>query len=658
MQGRIYLKYEYFTMDINKAKKVFGGAADEGNKPNFLNKADEIVYSQGRHSFDDVRRKIMHTDKQKFIWGPKYDDKKLDLNFDRDPLKKGFSFFSIGVFTFAIIMMISAIVYAYYSFTTGGYAVTQNRIVLQLEIPTLTPAGQDIAGQVIVGNENRTMFKESYVTLEVDEGNGEPPKIVNQIQIGDVGVGDKIYKNISLNLSGLEGEEKKVNAVLYYRVPQTESTFQKTASQKVLITKSPVVMSVTGPTQLTISQTGEYLITVRGISKVLPSVLLAVDVPKQMKISSANFPEVAKGVYSLGPINEGDERVLKLTGAFQNQPEIGEKFTIKVRAGKGEENEVKAYFAESTYGINLTKNPVSIFLVDKSGARGDSISFSGKQPKVSLVLQNNSNVRVKDVDMQIKFSGGLFDSKNVLVDGAVYDASTFTATANGSNNEDIREIDPGEQIIFPIEFSQLLNTTNVSGRRIGIEVLFTSNTEDGDGKPVTQRVTTALLPLEGSNAELSTYYFSGAFKNSGPMPPKTGQTTTYTINLTASTNQGFNSGRFILPLPANVNFIKALDNTVSYNKDTKVVTWNIGTLAKATSTALGVALKNTAIQVSILPTPDQIRTAPLLTNGARLEAVTNDRDKQNFTVISNDASIVIQTDPKYENNKNYDSVDE
>jgi hypothetical protein len=108
-------------------KKVFQYQKD--NQPEFLNKADEIVYARGRHSFDDIRKKIMKTDKQKFIWGPKFDDKKLDWTVDKDPLKRSFSFFSIGLFTFSLIILISSLAYAYYSFSTGGYAVRQdNRI--------------------------------------------------------------------------------------------------------------------------------------------------------------------------------------------------------------------------------------------------------------------------------------------------------------------------------------------------------------------------------------------------------------------------------------------------------------------------------------------------------------------------------------------------
>lgn len=645
-------------MDLDKAKKVFGDVNDGENKPQFLNKTDEIVYARGRRSFDDVRKKIMHTDRQKFIWGPKFDEKKLDFEFDKDPLKRGFSFFSIGLFTFSLIMMISAIVYAYYSFTTGGYSVRQDKIILELEIPTLTSAGQDLTGQIIVGNSNRTMFKDAYVTLDVLEKEGEPAKILNQIQVGDVNVGDKIYKNISINLSGLEGDEKKVNATLYYKIPQTESTFQKVVTQKVLITKSPVVMSITGPNNLSVSQDGEYIISVRGISKIIPSLLLTLDTPKYMKILKANFPEVSKGVYSLGPINEGDERIFKFTGSFKDALELGTKFTIKVRAGAGEGNEVKAYFAESTYGINLAQNPIKVQIVGAGNQTGEKITFTGKQPKLNLVITNNGNTRVKDVELSIKFSGGLFSAKGVNVDGAVYDSSTFTAIANGSNNEKLREIDPDTQIIFPIEFSELAENTNVSGRNININVAFTSNTEDSDGKPVTQRFTTVMTPAEGSSIALTTYHFSGAFKNTGSMPPAVGKATTYTINLSVDTNSGFNNGKFILPLSPNVTFLKALDNTVSYNKDIKIVSWNVGNLNKATSTAFGVAKKETSIQVSILPTPDQVRTAPNLTVGARFEATTADKDKLPIALTTSDATINISTDPKYENNKGYESVGE
>jgi hypothetical protein len=88
----------------NSNKKVF--QFQKGNEPEFLDKADEIVYARGRKSFDDVRKKIMETPKKTFIWGPKFDDKKLDWTVDKDPLKKSFSFLEIRYFGKSLITII------------------------------------------------------------------------------------------------------------------------------------------------------------------------------------------------------------------------------------------------------------------------------------------------------------------------------------------------------------------------------------------------------------------------------------------------------------------------------------------------------------------------------------------------------------------------
>lgn len=634
-------------------KKVFRYQKD--NKPEFLDKSDEIVYAKGRKSFDDVRKKIMHTDKQKFIWSPRFDEKKLDWDVDKNPLKRSFSFFSIGLFTFSLVLLISALFYAYYSFLTGGYAIRQDKIELSLEIPTITAAGQDLTGQIIVGNSNRSMFKDAYIVLDVLEQEGESAKTINEIQIGDVGVGNKIYKNISLNLSGLEGEEKQVNATLFYKVPQTNSVFQKIASQKVLITKSPITMTITGPQSLSVAQDGEYTVSVRGVSKVIPALLLSLDIPKQMRIIKTNVTPIGKNIFSLGPINEGDERIFKFTGSFKDEPEIGEKFTIKVRAGSGEGSELKNYFSQSTYGVNLAQNPIKIDILAE-GQSGEKISFSGKRPKVRVIITNQSNYRVENGEIELKFSGGLLIPKAVSVDGAVYDSSKFTATANSSINPALKEIDPGASIEFPIDFSELASEQSVTGRSLNINVAFTSKIQGSEGKPTTDRMATSLTPKEGTSVYLSTFYFSGAFKNSGPMPSIVGQSTTYTINLGVDTNSGFINGKFIVPLPPYVNYIKSLDNTVTFNKEQRTVTWNVGNLSKATSTAFGINKKDTAIQVSILPNPNQARQAPALTASPRFEATFP--DKSPLVIQASDATINISTDPKYQLSKGYESVSE
>ena len=79
-------------------------------------------------------------------------------------------------------------------------------------------------------------------------------------------------------------------------------------------------------------------------------------------------------------------------------------------------------------------------------------------------------------------------------------------------------------------------------------------------------------------------------------------------------------------------------------------------MVKATSTAFGVSKKDTAIQLSILPNPDQARQAPALTASPRFEATLP--DKTPTTINASDATINISGDPKYELGKGYESVGE
>ncbi len=660
--------------EIKKNQKVLRYGADMQNslqdsqkkEINFdigeeaLNKAENSVYQRGRKPFNEVRKKVNPAETLKYVWNTKWHDNKTkEMELSAGPVRRVFSVLAIGMFSLSLVLLLGALAYAYFSFISGGYAVRQDKIEMTLEIPNFTSSGKDLSGQIFISNTNRTLFENAYVSLQAIEDPNKPPRNIAQIDIGNVESGDKIYKNINLSLSGLEGESKQVVATLFYKVPQSESVFQKVITQSVIITKSPVTMTITGPKSLSIAQDGEYSISVRGISKVVPALIMNLDIPKQMKLLKTNFPEIGKGVFSLGPLNEGEQKVFTFTASFQNQPEIGSQFTINAKAGSGDGSpEDTKYFTQSTYGIALSQSPIKIFVV-ADGAKGDSgekITFSSKQPKLKIVVENQGTVKVVDANIALVFSGGLLKSKEVSVDGAEYDANKNTAFADSSTNVALKEIAPGERVEFAIQFNELSDIKTASGRNLYINTTFTSNTEDSKGKSSIQRITTTLTPEEFSSVALSTNYFSGPFKNTGPMPAKVGQKTTYTILMDVDTNSGFSNGKLIIPLPSYVEFIKGLDNTITFNKLDRTVTWNIGNLSKATSTLLGINRKDSAIQVSILPSPDQVNTVPQLTKSAHFDSILN--DKTNTSIPAPDATINISSDPKYVQGKGYESVGE
>jgi hypothetical protein len=136
------------------------------NKPidDFLDKVEGKVYSRAREAFTDSRHKVENKDRSKYIWDPKFDTgKKIELDIDTKPAERGFSYLSLGIFFSSLVLFLGAILYAVYSFTLGGYVVQQDKIDVELSMPNYTNAGQDLTGQIMIGNRNRTAFKDSYI---------------------------------------------------------------------------------------------------------------------------------------------------------------------------------------------------------------------------------------------------------------------------------------------------------------------------------------------------------------------------------------------------------------------------------------------------------------------------------------------------------------
>ena len=143
----------------------------------------------------------------------------------------------------------------------------------------------------------------------------------------------------------------------------------------------------------------------------------------------------------------------------------------------------------------------------------------------------------------------------------------------------------------------------------------------------------------------------GPFENSGPWPPIPSQETTYTIRLQSSnTVNSVADAVATMSLPSYVRFTgftNPADNSISYNNDTRQVSWQIGALSPSSS-------KVAAFQVAFLPSTTQRGTSPALVSEARVSGF----DRYAQQAVQNTAPLIniqISNDPAYQNQ--YGSVE-
>jgi hypothetical protein len=262
------------------------------------------------------------------------------------------------------------------------------------------------------------------------------------------------------------------------------------------------------------------------------------------------------------------------------------------------------------------------------------ISSAGGKIEAVIKWQNNLQYEVRDVSITVKLSGNTLDKSSVQVDDGFYRSVDNTIIFNKVTNSALDSLDPGEFGVSNFSFSSfspgsvtgsgLINPTlvldiSVSGSRVDFQggvqdVLF------ADSRKIKITSDPQLLA--------KALHYIGPFQNSGPIPPKAEQETTYTITWTVTNPlNSLSNARVSAILPPYIKWLGTVSparENVSYDSGTGLLIWSIGNIsagAGVTSSA-----KEMSFQISFLPSVDQIGLAPVLVGEMLLTA------KDNFTL--------------------------
>ena len=143
-------------------------------------------------------------------------------------------------------------------------------------------------------------------------------------------------------------------------------------------------------------------------------------------------------------------------------------------------------------------------------------------------------------------------------------------------------------------------------------------------------------------------YFTGPFENSGPVPPKAEQETTYSIVWTVTNNLNNVSGaKVIAKLPSYMawnNVTSPSSENISYDSVTGEVVWNLG--AVSAETGFSKSKREVAFQVTLKPSLTQIGSSPNIIEEQILSGKDDYSDIQ-VTDRRNDLNIRLVDDPGF-----------
>lgn len=517
-----------------------------------------------------------------------------------------------AVFFFVVAVGLSSLFILF-----GGNTISGENISISVTGPFTVGGGETVPLQIGITNQNNVPIEAATLivdypvgTLSADDEQKE--LFVERLPLDEIGSGEVVNIPVRARLFGEENDELMIRASIEYRVRGSNATFFKEAEPlRIKISSSPVTLEIESLQNISSGQETEIMLKVRSNSSTkLSDLLIKADYPNGFEFVRSNPDPVAgQNAWMIGELDPEEEVTIDITGLVtgQSTDERSLNFTVGV-PNSNDQSSLASVFAVASTGFTI-EDPFVNVLLEVNDQSGETVSVNVEErARVSLEIKNTLSDSIYDVKIETKLSGNALSGAEIDVNNGFYDSNRQVITWESVAQTNLNKVDPGdtERFSFIITPSskvpatpQILLDTSVKARRVS---------DSQAAEELVGAVKTTIKVASAPSLVGATTHNSGSFSDIGPVPPRVGQTTSYTIALrvTNGTND-ITGGTMTATLPTYVNW---LDNTagrgdISFNETTREVKWEIGSM-QASESISG------SFQVSILPSTSQIGKTPTL----------------------------------------------
>lgn len=500
--------------------------------------------------------------------------------------------------------------------------------------------GADFTIPISIKNVSRSKLNDVELSIglprgtRVIEGGIEkavPSRITEKLD--DFAPGEERVRDIRVRMFGKEGEEKKVETALLYRPEGISARFSSKQIEMFVIERTPFALSWNIPDTLSNGQ--EVLLLFRFLSNAdmpFEDVSFRFEPsPGFSFISSVPSPDAGESIWRIGALDPGREHEIAIRGRVS-----GESGEIKVFRGElGVFNALTkewTAYSESVKTAEIEVSPLSVtaFL---NGSRTQDIEPGGALI-YALRYKNNAEFSMQNITVRARLDEGSEARQERLLEfsslsageGGVFDERIRSIVWGPSSNGMLKEIKPGEGGEFTFRINTKSRPIVRTPQDKNFVVTLASSIKAATIPQKFQGLDVSSKDLLESKVSSQVLFLGRAvfraslFNNSGPLPPRVGVKTTYTLILEARNfTNDLGDVKVVIPLPQNVsweNIFSPRDAAIAFQTASREIHWNLGTLSAGTGVIRPSA--NAAIQISILPSEVDIGKPVLLAGEARL----------------------------------------
>ncbi len=561
----------------------------------------------------------------------------------------------------AFLFFAGSSIFAWY-YIVNRAGVTSN-VGVYVTGPVSVAGGTEITLEISIVNQNKFPLELVDLVIDYPPGTKDAKDISKDLEIlreglGTIDSGEKVTRKVQIILFGSEREKKTIKARAEYHIPNSNASYENEKVVDILLETGPVEFVLDVLKEATINQEVELLLRIRSNTKSnLENILVKAEYPAGFSFtSSLPKPSSGNNIWDIAKLPPESTTTIRIKGVFTGEANVDRYF--KFEGGvkdKLNPTKIAGIFASSLEAVRLVSPFIGAKLVmDNQNSEGEVVSTPGKNLSGSIEWKNNLDVPITDMVIEARILGEALDRRSVNAFSGFYRSSDNKITWNGNTNEELVRIDPDKSGNVNFSFSTIpfsSETSLIKNQEVMIDISVSakrpgeSNVPEEIKSTIVQSVKLESEPRLNSRA----VYYVGAFPNTGPLPPKVEEHTTYTV-IWSLTNTANDLGNVTVTgsLPPYVSWVGKTAPTserIIYDDKTGKVTWNAGSVPSGVGYTR--ASREVAFQVDLMPSANQVGETPILIKDQILRAEdtftkTSIEDNTNSNVNTR-----ISTDPNY-----------
>lgn len=621
----------------------------EHDKKSPLERLKKDLYTRGGEGDDTTYRRSIHVVSQEVApeWKPDAVVEQPVFQKPKMPLHKKI------LLTSFLFFLVAGLV-ATYAFFGGGNVVSVDNIDIQIEGPVSIIGGDTSHFNVAVLNKNGTDIHLVDLIVKMPDGTKDALDLSKDFvryreSLDTIKAGGRVDRELSAVFFGTQEEKKQITFTVEYRTSGSNAIFYKEKTYDVIISSSPVVVKVNALKQINSGQQTEVKVSVTSNSTaVIKDLLLVLEYPFGFSfVSGTPLPVSSNSVFRVGDLAPGAEKVFTIKGVLDGQD--SEERVLRAHVGiesKTSEREIATAIISTEHSFVLEKPFIGVDLALNGNVTGDYASPAGKQIRADINWTNNLPTRIAEAVIEVVLSGNMLDKNSVSVDRGFYNSLTNTITWDGKRDSSLALLAAGDTGRVGFSFSplrvapgsypvnpEITIRVNVKGKRV----------DDSSSVQEISSTVTRSVKIDSELAVSSrTEHSSGPLVNSGTLPPRAEQKTTYTVIWTITNpSNSISNAQIRATLPPYVEWSNHTypDSDITYNPIGGEVVWNIGDIPRGAGAV--TSTKQMAFQVSITPSVTQIGSVPVLVSEGTFSGID---DFTGSTIRSSVRSVTTETE--------------